>query len=124
MYKIKFTINFINKKQSLLYIKPMNSTTLHNEHTDDLLEELRSRLASASKEPSLALQAEGYSPIEDAGQRIREERRKQRLTMNDLCELSGVAYATLSKIEQGFPGVNLNSLGKVAMALGLKLWLG
>ena len=102
----------------------MNTTTLHNEYTDDLLEELRSRLASASKEASLAAQAEGYSPIEDAGQRVREERRKQRLTMNGLCELSGVAYATLSKIEQGFPGVNLNSLGKVATALGLKLWLG
>lgn len=101
-----------------------NTQILDDVDADTLLGEIRNRLARAQKEAAMATQAASFSPIEEAGQRIRTERKKQRLTLNDLCELSGVAYATLNKIEQGHPSARLDSVGNVARALGLKLWIG
>lgn len=107
--------------------KPQSDTTipgLRQVDADALLGELRLRLIMAQKEASMAAQSATFSPVEEAGQRIRNERKKQGLTLNDLCELSGVAYATLNKIEQGHPSARLDSLGSVARALGMKLWIG
>ncbi|MGS2722996.1 helix-turn-helix domain-containing protein [Porticoccus sp. GXU_MW_L64] len=106
-----------------------NSSNTNISRLDDvdagaLLDELRLRLATAQKEAAMAAQAAQFSPIEEAGQRIRAERKKQQLTLNDLCELSGIAYATLNKIEQGHPSARLDSVGNVARALGMKLWIG
>lgn len=72
----------------------------------------------------MATRAASFSPIEEAGLRIRAERKKQGLTLNELCELSGIAYATLNKIEQGHASVRLDSLGSVTRALGMGLWIG
>lgn len=97
---------------------------LDNVDMDTLLGEIRNRLTRAQKEAAISAQSASFSPIEDAGQRIRAERKKQGLTLTDLCELSGVAYATLNKIEQGHPSARLDSVGNVARALGMKLWIG
>lgn len=103
---------------------PDDTQILDDVDADTLLGEIRKRLTRAQKEASMSAQSTSFSPIEEAGQRIRTERKKQGLTLNDLCELSGVAYATLSKIEQGHPSARLDSVGNVARALGLKLWIG
>ncbi|MBQ0721710.1 MAG: helix-turn-helix transcriptional regulator [Gammaproteobacteria bacterium] len=92
--------------------------------TEALLHEIHQRLSTAQKKASMAAQSVDFSPIEEAGQRIRAERKKQRLTLNELCDLSGIAYATLNKIEQGHSSARLDSLGNVAHALGMKLWIG
>lgn len=92
--------------------------------TDALLDELRQRVLVAQREAAMAMQSATFSPIGEAGWRIRTERKKQGLTLHELCELSGVAYATLNKIEQGHPSVQLDSLGSVTRALGMKLWIG
>jgi len=91
---------------------------------DELLNEIANRYQQLKKEVSLARHAENFSPIYEAGERIRVERKKQKLTQTDLCDLSGVAYATLNKIEQGHPSVRLDSLDSVCRALGMKLWIG
>lgn len=103
---------------------PNNTHTLASIDADSLLGELRKRLAKAQKEASMSARSASFSPIEEAGQRIRAERKKQGLTLNDLCDLSGVAYATLNKIEQGHPSARLDSVVNVARALGLRLWIG
>lgn len=100
------------------------SSTLEGVDIEVLLHAIRQRLYTAQKEASMAAQSASFAPIEDAGQRIRDERKKQGLTLNELCELSGVAYTTLSKIEQGHPSARLDSVGRVARALGMKLWIG
>lgn len=105
-------------------IEPDNTQTLDTVDADTLLEEISKRLTRAQKASSMAAQSAFFSAIEEAGPRIRAERKKQGLTLNDLCELSGVAYVTLSKIEQGHPSARLDSLGNVARALGLKVWIG
>ena len=101
-----------------------NASDLGKVDADALLDELRLRLTTAQKEAAMASLSAKFSPIEEVGQRVRAERKKQGLTLNDLCELSGVAYATLNKIEQGHPSARLDSLGSVARALGMKLWIG
>ena len=108
-------------------LKPSVVTTtspLEKVDTDALLNEIRQRVSTAQKKASMAAQSASFAPIEEAGQRIRDERKKQGLTLNELCELSGVAYTTLSKIEQGHPSARLDSVGNVARALGMKLWIG
>lgn len=107
--------------------KPDNSTAVtrfDGIDSDILLDEIRQRITLAKKEAALTAQSAAFSPIDEAGQRIRAERNKQGLTLHELCELSGVAYATLNKIERGHPSARLDSVGNVASALGLKLWIG
>jgi len=103
---------------------PSSTRPLDGVDSDTLLGEIRNRLTRAQKKAAMATQSASFSPIEEAGQRIRTERKKQGLTLNDLCELSGVAYATLNKIEQGHPSARLDSVGNVTRALGMKLWIG
>lgn len=98
----------------------MSDLTTFNEH----LEEIRSSYEEAKRQASLAETSSSLTPIKEVGQLIRSERREQELTLIDLCDLSGVAYATLSKLEKGNPSVRLDILSKVLKALGLKLWIG
>jgi transcriptional regulator with XRE-family HTH domain len=59
------------------------------------------------------------------GELVRRERTSQELTQQELCELSGVSYSTLSKLERGKnPAVRLDVLEKLLDALGMKLWVG
>lgn len=91
---------------------------------DELLSALNQKVAELQRTASIADQTSNLSPIEEAGKRIRTERKKQGLTLNELCDLSGVAYATMTKVEKGTPNIRLESLICVANALGMKLWIG
>ncbi|MEH6824000.1 MAG: helix-turn-helix domain-containing protein [Motiliproteus sp.] len=91
---------------------------------DPLLDELRSKYQQARKEASLASQGAELHPIEEVGKQIRLNRKKQGLTQSELCDLSGLAYGTLNKIEHGHPSVRLDMLVSVARSLGMKLWIG
>lgn len=89
-----------------------------------LIDELRHEYLEARKQASLSERAGKLRPVDQVGELIRDERRDQGQTLQELSELSGVAYATLSKIENGDSAVHLSSLSKVLSALGLKLWIG
>ncbi len=91
---------------------------------DELLREVRRSYEEAKRQASLAEIASNLKRIEEVGPLIRYERKEQNLTLNDLCDLSGVAYATLSKLEKGNSSVRLDILNKVLNALGMKLWVG
>ncbi|MDF1693665.1 MAG: helix-turn-helix transcriptional regulator [Zhongshania sp.] len=90
---------------------------------DELLTALNHKVTELQRAASMAEQSTNLAPIEEAGERIRNERKKQGLTINELCDLSGVAPVTLAKIEKGSPNVRLESLISVAYALGMKLWV-
>ncbi len=100
------------------------NTENSNTDIDSLLGAIRQQYTELQRAASRADQAARLSPIEEAGKRVREERKKQGLTLNELCDLSGVAYVTLIKIEKGTSNVRLESLMSVARALGMKLWVG
>lgn len=89
-----------------------------------LIDDLRHEYLEARKQASLSEQVGNLRPVDRVGELIRNERKNQGQTLQELSELSGVAYATLSKIENGDTAVHLSSLSKVLTALGLKLWIG
>jgi DNA-binding Xre family transcriptional regulator len=91
---------------------------------DDLLAQIRNEYQQAKRQASLSEAASNFRPVIDIGVLVREERVEQGLTINRLCDLSGVAYVTLSKLERGESSVRLDTLEKVLGALGLKLWVG
>ena len=67
---------------------------------------------------------ENIRPMEELPDTFRKERKKQKLTLKDLSELSGISYSTLVKLESGDDGVKLNTLKTVAKTLGVRLWIG
>ena len=91
---------------------------------DNLLEEIRHEYQVAKRQASLADMASGLAPAENIGVLIREQRKKQDLTLVELCDLSEVSYTTLVKLEKGNPSTRLDILNRVLNALGLKLWVG
>jgi DNA-binding XRE family transcriptional regulator len=62
--------------------------------------------------------------IEKIGDLVREARKIQGLSRKALCELSGVSYSTLNKIETGSVSVRLDIAINVLKTLGLNLWIG
>lgn len=99
------------------------NTTGKDPRIDELMAALSFKVTELQRAASMAEQSVNLAPIEEAGARIRNERKKQGLTINELCDLSGVAPVTLAKIEKGSPNVRLESLISVAYALGMKLWV-
>jgi len=91
---------------------------------DSLLEEIRNEYQVAKRQASLAEMAPGLAPAENIGGLIRKQRKKQGLTLVELCDLSEVSYTTLVKLEKGNPSTRLDILNRVLNALGLKLWVG
>ncbi len=95
-----------------------------NSTFDNLLEEIRVEYQEAKKHASLADTASTLTPAENLGAVIREQRKKQGLTLYNLCDLSEVSYTTLTRLEKGNPSVRLDILNRVLNSLGLKLWVG
>lgn len=54
------------------------------------------------------------------GETIKRERKKQRLTQQQVAEKCGLTYASVLNIESG-KGCNLNSIQKICKVLGLEL---
>ena len=91
---------------------------------EDLLAKIREKYEGAKKQASLAETASSLTPTDDMGIIIRKERKRQGLTLNNLCDLSDVSYSTLVKLEKGNPSARLDIVNRVLNALGLKLWVG
>lgn len=58
---------------------------------------------------------------EEIGAELQTLRVQRGLTVRELGETSGLAFTTISKIENGRYNVSVDILGKVADALGYKL---
>ncbi|SMC42389.1 Helix-turn-helix [Desulfocicer vacuolatum DSM 3385] len=62
--------------------------------------------------------------IEKTGEVVRAARKSQGLTRKALCQLSGVSYSTLNKVETGSVSIRLDIMMKIVKTLGLNLWIG
>ncbi len=60
---------------------------------------------------------------EDIGQTIRDERKAQGLTQDDLAGLSGTGRRFISELESGKPTIQLEKTLLVLNALGLSLFI-
>ncbi len=54
------------------------------------------------------------------GRKLRQLRREKALSQLDLVEVTGIAQATLSDLEQGKRGARASTLRKLAHALGVE----
>lgn len=91
---------------------------------DALVDALKAEYAEARRQARDTGTVPDLRSTEQLGILIREQRKKQRMTLQELSDLSDVAYSTLSKLENGDTAVQLRSLNRVLDALGLKLWIG
>ena len=91
---------------------------------DTLIDELKAIYLETCRQNSHSGETPHLSSIEQMGALIRDQRKKQRLTLQELSDLSDVAYSTLSKIENGETAIQLRSLNNVLDSLGLQLWIG
>lgn len=66
---------------------------------------------------------ENIKPIENLADVIKKERKRQKLTLRSLSELSGISYASLVKIESGDINFNFKILTQLLDTLGIKLWI-
>ncbi|HEY7201855.1 MAG TPA: helix-turn-helix transcriptional regulator [Candidatus Dormibacteraeota bacterium] len=66
-------------------------------------------------EPSVARPA--------VGRAVREIREKKRLSQSELARRAGVTPATVSRIESGARGGDLETLVLIALGLGVALWV-
>lgn len=65
-----------------------------------------------------------HNPLLDSvqlGNRVRDKRKKDGLTQQDLAAVAGVGVRFVSELENGKPSVQLNTVLAVLAALGLQL---
>lgn len=55
----------------------------------------------------------------ELGKVIRTRRKQLKLTQQDVADLTGLARYTIGRVERGDPGTQLDTLGRVAEAVGL-----
>ncbi len=58
---------------------------------------------------------------EELGSKLRELREGERLTLQQVAELSGVDYSHISKIERGVYAGSIDTLSKIASAMGARV---
>jgi len=84
-------------------------------------------LAKAQEQELAQYRSKGAAPpvpIEQAGKVIREARLRQGLKQVDLQDLAGVGVTSVVNVENGQLSVQLDTLKRLAGALGLRLYIG
>ncbi len=91
---------------------------------DEHLQSIRKKYNTVAAKLRQSEKLKDAAEINQIGNVIRTSRKSQGLTRKKLCDLSGVSYSTLNKIETGSLSVRLDIVTRVAGSLGLKLWIG
>lgn len=91
---------------------------------DDHLQNIREHYHELSARLHQAEKLKDTIRIEKIGEVVRATRKTQGLTRQALCELSGVSYSTMNKIETGSCQVRLDIVMKIVNTLGMNLWIG
>ncbi|MEA1967549.1 MAG: helix-turn-helix transcriptional regulator [Thermodesulfobacteriota bacterium] len=91
---------------------------------DKQLEDIRRQFHTINAKLNQVEKLKDAVEVNLMGEMIRSTRKKQKLTRQALCELSGVSYTTLNKIETGSLSLRMDIVLNVAKALGLGLWIG
>ena len=91
---------------------------------DEYLEIIREQYNTLANRFAQSEKIKDAVTIDKIGDIIRTARKTQGLTRQTLCELSGVSYSTVNKIETGSVSVRLDLVINVVNTLGLNLWIG
>jgi two-component system OmpR family response regulator len=82
--------------------------------------ELRDKVRSALKSKSLILEPDEELNIK-IGTKLREIRGKNRLTLKELAERTGLSVSLISQIERAESAASISTLNKIVTALNIKL---
>jgi two-component system OmpR family response regulator len=82
--------------------------------------ELRDKVRSALKSKSLILEPDEELNIK-IGTKVREIRGKNRLTLKELAERTGLSVSLISQIERAESAASISTLNKIVTALNIKL---
>jgi ribosome-binding protein aMBF1 (putative translation factor) len=91
---------------------------------DNELNAIKIKFLEMEQELNKGRLLENAKPVEELADVIRKERKKQKLTLQSLSELSGISYSSLVKIESGDVNLNFKLLIQLLDTLGLRLWIG
>lgn len=91
---------------------------------DEHLEIIREEYYTLTKKLRQSEKLKDIVCIDEIGNLIKTTRKNQKLTRKALCELCGVSYSTLNKIETGSVSVRLDIVINITKTLGLNLWIG
>jgi len=91
---------------------------------DKELNTIQIRFREMEEQLKLYKRLEQIRSIDELSETVRNERRKQHLTLRELAELSGISYGTLVKLEGGEDSISLKNLKQVLKTLGIELWTG
>ncbi len=83
----------------------------------------RIKIAELSDSESVA-EPLNYDPYTEIQEMIINERKKQNLTQKELAKRTGLSQSNISNIENGATRPTIDSLQKIAEALGRKLYIG
>ncbi len=89
----------------------------------DFAETLKKALEALENYQRTIAPSEQYIPVNQLGNLVRAERKKQKVTKDTLSKLSGVSVGTINAIEAGKDTPSLANIQKVLHALGKKIWL-
>jgi len=102
----------------------MTDTPKTVQQAQENLEAIRNYLSEQAKQLAELRQQRNLQPFANVGDLIRDARKRQQLTIDDLALYSNVSKVTIGKIENGETNVTVPKLQAVLNALGLKLWVG
>ncbi|MBU1344810.1 MAG: helix-turn-helix domain-containing protein [Proteobacteria bacterium] len=91
---------------------------------DEQLNIIKERYSTLAKRLNQSEKFKNIARIEQIGNIVRSARKTQGLSRKALCELCGVSYSTLNKIETGSVSVRLDIVMNIVNKLGLNLWIG
>lgn len=102
----------------------MSDTKLSNAEVQSFLTDLGVLYEKQAAELSLLRQQQDFKPIESLAEVVKQARKDQGVTIEDLATYSGVSHMTITKIEKGQTNVKAELMIAVLAALGKKLWVG
>lgn len=102
----------------------MNDIKLSNSEVQAFLSDLGGLYEKQASELSLLRQQQDFKPIESLAAVIKQARKDQGVTIEDLATFSGVSHMTISKMEKGQTNVKAELVIAVLAVLGKKLWVG
>ena len=91
---------------------------------DEQLEIIQKQYNHLSSRLHQSEKLKNVAKIDKIGDVVRTARKNQGLTRKKLCDLCGISYTTLNKIETGSVSVRLDIVINVTNSLGLNLWIG
>ena len=87
------------------------------------MSDFRKYLDEQMKDPDFKAEWDATEPEAQIAKAMLDGRKKKNITQKELAELTGIAQADISRLENGNGNPSINTLERIAQGLGMKLKL-